>query len=97
MQADIVAAAQGVLVAQDDDGIVADRGGEEATVPAHLLGTSDELPRMREHALTLELEIDGIIVEPRRDGGRALDVRIEGEDEGQGTGGREIGESGGWD
>src|SRR3954471_15059835 len=81
MQADVVEAAERVVIAQDDDGIVADGGGEEAAVLAHLLRASDELPRVREDAFPLELEIDGIVVEPRRNRGRALDVRIEGEDE----------------
>lgn len=95
MQADVVEAAQGVVVAKDDDGVVLHRGSEELSVLAHLLRAPDELPGVREDALALELEVDGIIVEPRRDGGGALDVRVEGEDEGQETGGREVGESGG--
>ena len=44
MQADVVKPAQVVAIAQDDDRIVTDLGGEEVAVFGDLLGASDQLP-----------------------------------------------------
>ena len=82
VQAHVVECAQRVVIAEHDDGIVADGGGEVLAVLRHLLAATDELPGVREDPLALQLQIHRIVVEPRRDGGGARDVRIEREDEG---------------
>ena len=80
VEAYVVKAAQRVPIAQHDDAVVAHLRREELAVLGHLIHPSHELPRVRKHALHLQFEIDGIVVQARRNGRGALDVRIEGED-----------------
>jgi len=82
VEADIIEAAQRVAVAQHDDRIVAYFRGEERSGLTNLLQSPDELPSVREDPLALELEVDGIDVESRRNCGRTANVGIEGENEG---------------
>ena len=81
MEAHVVEAAQAIRIAEDDDGVVADLCGDEVTVRGELVAPPHELPRVREDPLSLELEIDGIVVETRGNCRGALDVRVERKDE----------------
>ena len=87
VQANVMKSAQCAAVAQYDDALARDVGGEELALLRDLVAAPDELPRAREDAVALELEVDGIRVQPRRDRRRASDVRIEGKVDGHGTAG----------
>ena len=87
MQAHVVEATQLLAVAQDHDGLVPDACRDELAVLPKLLHPANQLPRVREHTLAFQLEVDGIVVEARRDGGGTLDVRVEREDERHGSAG----------
>ena len=82
MEADVVEGAQRVVIAQHHERIVADRGSEELAVLLHLIDAPYELPGVREDPLALQLEVDGIVVQSRRNRRGAFDVRIERKDEG---------------
>ena len=82
VQADVVKRAQRIAIAKDDERLARDFGGEELSALRDLLRPPDELPCPREDLLALELEIDGIDVEPSRNRRRVGDVGVEGEVDG---------------
>ncbi len=85
VQADVVEGAQHRGVAQHDDRLAAKVGGEVLAVVADIGRVADELPRAAEHTLLLERQDNGIGVEPRRNGGGAVDAQVEGKRQGHGV------------
>ena len=81
MQADVMEGAQRVTVTHHDDRVVADFGSDEGAVCRHLLHAAHQLPGTGENPFAFKLEVDRIVVQPRRYRRGAGNVGIERENQ----------------